>query len=184
MAEPDTETTVRRADLAALGAGLAPPDRIGPTVHALLCPSSHANPPSNSSCRICGATLPPQNPVVVPRPVLGVLRLFTGDVITLDRGVVMGRNPTTEFEGNERPHVVKLPGGEGEISRTHLKITLDGWHVLVTDLKSTNGTLVGLPGRAAERLRPNEPLPIQPGTVVTLADGIDFRFEVGNERII
>ena len=27
-------------------------------------------------------------------------------------------------------------------------------------------------------LRPGEPVPIQPNTVVTLADGIDFRYEV------
>jgi pSer/pThr/pTyr-binding forkhead associated (FHA) protein len=90
----------------------------------------------------------------------------------------MGRSPSTDFVGEERPHVVKLPGGDGEISRTHLRVSLDGWHVLVTDLRSTNGTLVGLPGREPERLRPNEPLPIQPGTLVTLADGIDFRYEV------
>jgi pSer/pThr/pTyr-binding forkhead associated (FHA) protein len=74
--------------------------------------------------------------------------------------------------------VVKLPSADGYISRTHLKVTLDGWHVLVTDLKSTNGTLVTLPGRDPQQLRPGEPVPIQPGTVVTLADGIDFRYEV------
>ena len=35
-----------------------------------------------------------------------------------------------------------------------------------------------MPGRDPEQLRPGEPTPIQPGTVVTLADGIDFRYEV------
>jgi hypothetical protein len=59
-----------------------------------------------------------------------------------------------------------------------VQVTLDGWHVLVTDLKSTNGTLVTLPGREPERLRPSEPMPIQPGTRVTLAEGIDFLYEV------
>jgi hypothetical protein len=100
---------------------------------------------------------------------------------------VMGRNPRTDFAGagagaeaggGERPHVVKLPSADGDISRTHLRVTLDGWHVLVTDLNSTNGTLVTLPGRESQQLRPGEPVPIQPGTVVTLADGIDFRYEV------
>ncbi len=159
-----------------------PPDRIGPVVPALLCPSGHVNPPGGSACRRCGAPLP-HDPVPVPRPVLGVLRLSLGDVITLDRGVLMGRNPRTDFAdaggsaGGERPHVVKLPTGDGDISRTHLRITLDGWHVLVTDLNSTNGTLVTLPGRETLQLRPGEPFPIQPGTVVTLADGIDFCYE-------
>ena len=113
----------------------------------------------------------------MPRPVLGVLLLSTGDVITLDRGVVMGRSPRTDFDGEERPHIVRLPSGDGEISRTHLQVSLDGWHVMVTDLKSTNGTLVTLPRRDPERLRPNEPFPIQLGTVVTLADDIYFRYE-------
>ena len=162
-----------------------PPDRIGPVVPALLCPNGHVNPPGGGVCRRCGAPLP-HDPVPVPRPVLGVLRLSLGDVITLDRGVLMGRNPRTDFAGadgfggsagGERPHVVKLPTGDGDISRTHLRVTLDGWHVLVTDLNSTNGTLVTLPGRETLQLRPGEPLPIQPGTVVTLADGIDFRYE-------
>jgi FHA domain len=179
-AAPDADNglTVKRSDLLKLASTPALPDRIGPTVHAVLCPSAHANPPSSPSCRVCGAPLPEQDPVTVPRPVLGVLRLSTGDVVTLDRGVIMGRNPGTDFAGDERPHVIKLPSGDGEISRTHVQISLDGWHVLVTDLKSTNGTLVALPGRDPEQLRSNEPLPIQPGTVVTLADGIDFRYEV------
>jgi hypothetical protein len=124
----------------------------------------------------------PADPVLVPRPVLGVLRLSLGDVIALDRGVVMGRNPRTDFpdgaNGEERPHVVKLPSADGDISRTHLRISLDGWHVLITDLNSTNGTLVTLPGRETQQLRPGEPMPIQPGTVVFLAEGIEFRYEV------
>jgi pSer/pThr/pTyr-binding forkhead associated (FHA) protein len=89
----------------------------------------------------------------------------------------MGRNPRAEFDGDERLGMVKLPSPDGDISRTHLKITLDGRRVLVTDLGSTNGTLVELPGRPPERLRPNEPFPIQDGTLVTLADGIYFRYE-------
>jgi hypothetical protein len=62
----------------------------------------------------------------------------------------------------------------------HLRVTLDGWHVLVTDLNSTNGTLVTLPGHEPQQLRPGEPMLIQPGAVVTLADGIDFRYEISD----
>jgi len=182
----ESGATVNRAELAELIGRTIPPDRIGPVVPALLCPSGHVNPPSGAVCRRCGAPLP-HDPVPVPRPVLGVLRMSFGDVITLDRGVLMGRNPRTDFAGpdgaggpagEERPHVVKLPSADGDISRTHLRVTLDGWHVLVTDLNSTNGTLVTLPGREPQQLRPGEPVPVQPGTVVTLADGIEFRYEV------
>jgi hypothetical protein len=176
--DADDGSTVMRSDLLKLAARPMASDRIGPMVHALLCPSSHVNPPGNSACRVCGAALPQQDPVTVPRPVLGVLRLSTGDAITLDRGVVVGRSPRTDFSGEERPHIVKLPSGDGEISRTHLQVILDGWRVLVTDLHSTNGTLIVLPGRDPEQLRPGEPVPIQPGTVVILAIGIQFRYEV------
>jgi FHA domain len=181
LAGPDESgSTVKRDELPEPLAGTRPPDRIGPVVPALICPNGHMNPPSDANCRRCGALLP-HDPVSVPRPVLGVLRLSLGDVITLDRGVVMGRSPRTDFagaDGEERPHVVKLPSTDGDISRTHVRVTLDGWHVLVTDLNSTNGTLVTLPGRNAQQLRPSEPTPIQPGTIVTLAEGIDFRYEV------
>jgi pSer/pThr/pTyr-binding forkhead associated (FHA) protein len=146
----------------------------------LICPNDHVNPPSGAVCRKCGAPLP-HDPVPVPRPVLGVLRLSVGDVITLDRDVIMGRNPRTDFagaDGADRPHVVKLPAAGGDVSRTHLRVSLDGWHVLVTDLNSTNGTLVTLPGRDPLQLRPGEPVPIQPGTIVMIAEDIDFRYEV------
>ena len=175
--EDDSGATARRADPLTLPSRVASSDRIGPAVHALLCPSAHPSPPGSPACRVCGVPLRPHDPVTVPRPVLGVLWLSTGDVITLDHGVVMGRSPRTDFDGEERPHIVKLPSGDGEISRTHLEVSLDGWRVLVTDLKSTNGTLVTLPGRDPERLRPGEPFQIQPGTVVTLADDIYFRYE-------
>jgi hypothetical protein len=182
----EDEFTVKRAELPAPGEAeqaaraAAPPGWIGPLVPVLMCPAGHMNPPSEANCRRCGSALP-NDAVVAPRPALGVLRLSTGDVVTLDRGVVMGRNPRTDFvgaESEERPHVVSLPSAGGDISRTHLRVTIDGWHVLVTDLNSTNGTLVALPGRDPEQLRPGEPVPIKPGTVVTLADGIDFRYEV------
>jgi len=148
------------------------PALIGHGVPALICDAGHPNPPSEAVCRQCGVPLP-DDVVVVPRPALGVLRLSTGDVITLDGGVVIGRDPSA---ADGEVHVVRLP--DGDISRAHLRVTLDGWHVLVTDLRSTNGTLVTLPGRDPEQLRPDEPVPIRPGTVVTLADGIDFRYEV------
>jgi hypothetical protein len=154
--------------------------RPGPLVHAVECPNGHPNPAHAVSCRICHAAVPDTTPVTVPRPVLGVLRMSTGDAIPLDRGVLMGRGPTaSRLVDGERPHLVKIPSPDKHISRTHLEIRLDEWHVLVTDLGSTNGTFVTLPGRDPERLRPDTPMPIEPGATVALADEVTFRFEVG-----
>ncbi|MCU1678411.1 MAG: uncharacterized protein JWM93_3169 [Frankiales bacterium] len=175
--------TVSRAHLRALlDTGSQAANESGfaaPVVHAVVCSRGHLNPPQVAECRVCTGQLDEAEPFTIPRPVLGVLRLSTGDVVTLDRGVVMGRSPRTEWSGEgERPHVVRLPSPTQDISRTHVRITLDGWHVLVADL-STNGTLVTLPGKQPQRLHANQPTLIPLGTVVDLSDTLNFRYEVG-----
>jgi hypothetical protein len=173
----DIDATVNRAAL--LAAAEAQPSHTGPTVHAVLCPAGHMSPAHADTCRICHAQLPPQGAITAPRPLLGALRLSTGDFVTLDRGVVLGRAPEAP-QGNDpdRPHVVQIASPENDISRTHLEVRLDGWHVLVTDLDSTNGTVVTLPGQPPLRLRANDPMAIEPGTVVSLADEVTFVYEV------
>jgi hypothetical protein len=110
---------------------------------------------------------------------LGVLKLSTGDVVTLDRGVILGRAPQPpDANTPDRPHVVRLASPGNDISRTHVEIKLDGWHVLVTDLDSTNGTTVTLPGETMRRLRPNDQQVIEPGTIVGLADEVTFTYEI------
>ena len=112
------------------------------------------------------------------QPVLGVLRLSTGDVIPLDRGVIMGREPHPP-DGDDRSwHRVRLPSPGNDISRNHVEVRTGDRQVLVTDLGSTNGTEVTVPGMTAWPLQPNEPMPIEPGTVVSLAGEISFTFEV------
>lgn len=146
-------------------------------MHAVVCPDQHPNPAQAANCRVCAKPVADQVPLTVPRPPLGVLRLSTGDLITLDRSVVIGRSPQpNRMVGDERPHIVKV--SSKDISREHVEIKLDGWHVLVTDLGSTNGTWVALPGREPQRLRDREPLPIEPGTTVSLAEEVEFRFDV------
>jgi hypothetical protein len=148
----------------------------GPSVLASRCPLGHLSPANASSCRVCRAAVSPQEPVETPRPVLGALRLSTGDVVTLDRGVVLGRAP--EAGDGERPHLVKVLSPSGDISRVHLEVVLEGWHVLVRDLGSTNGSTVSVPGEAPVRVRAHELVAIEPGTEVSLADEVSFRFEV------
>jgi hypothetical protein len=121
-----------------------------------------------------------QSPITVPRPVLGVLRLSTGGDIALDRSVLLGRSPSPDrlIEG-ERPHVVKLPSPGQDISRNHLVVRIDGWHVLVTDLGSTNGSMLLRPGAEPEGLRPDTPTMIEPGTMISMADEITVTFLTG-----
>ena len=150
----------------------------GPAVHAVHCAAGHPNPAHADQCRVCGGAIENQAPVTMPRPVLGLLRLSSGGVIALDRGVLIGRSPSEgRLVGGERPHIVKLASPDQDISRNHVEICLDDWHVLVTDLNSMNGTVITRPGRDPERLRPDQPTMIEPGTTIALADDLTVTFE-------
>lgn len=151
----------------------------GPVMLATRCPKGHLNASDAYSCRVCHARVLEQIPSPAARPQLGVLRLSTGDVIPLDRGVIMGRDPDVPAgHDGERPHVVRLPSPGKDISRRHLEVRLDGWRVLIVDLGSTNGTFVTSPGGSAEQIPPHSGRALEHGAVVSLADDVSFTFEV------
>lgn len=173
------EHTIKRGDQQRLVQQmLAGADALAPQVLALLCPSDHPNDPQHQRCRRCGQSLPEAALVPVPRPVLGQLQLSSGDLVPLDRPVLLGRNPKADLAADERPHLVKVGGPTSDVSRSHVMVHLDGWHVLVEDLASTNGTEIELPGAAPQRLRTGEAVLIEPGTRVLLAGDVSFRYEV------
>ena len=155
------------------------PANTGPVVSAVRCVNGHLNPTTATTCRICAGGVAVQAPVVVSRPTLGVLRLSDGEVIQLDRGVILGRAPGIP-EGNDRdrPHHVKLPSPDNDISRKHVEVRLDGWQVTVVDLNSRNGTIVTPPDGVPETLAPGGSRVIEPGSVVSLTGTTSFRFEV------
>ena len=171
------EATVDRASLPMTATGSIPR---GPIVLAVLCPAGHPSPPHAGTCRVCDRQIPPQQPFQTPRPPLGTIRLSTGDVVTLDRGVLLGRAPkvNADLPAAQRPHLVRVVSRDNDISRNHVEIVLEGWHVLVRDLGSTNGTTVTLPGQQAVRLRPSDSQVVEPGTVVGMADEVSFSYEV------
>jgi pSer/pThr/pTyr-binding forkhead associated (FHA) protein len=107
-----------------------------------------------------------------------LLRLSTGEVVPLDRTVILGRNPRTDDIGPSGPLVVTVPSPNKDISRSHVEVRLEDWNVLVTDLGSTNGTTVTVPGHPPVPLRANEPMPIEGQTEVNIADEVVFRYEV------
>jgi hypothetical protein len=149
-------------------------------VLAVACPHGHLNPPHAQRCRVCQEAIAVQTPLAVPRPSLGWLRFSNGIQVALDRPVIVGRQPSVErvAAGDDLPQLVTLDSPSQDISRRHVEIQLEGWHVLVRDLGSTNGTVVTLPGRNPERLHSGESLPIVPGTVVSVADETTFSYDV------
>jgi len=116
---------------------------------------------------------------VPPRsPARGRARLSTGRVIELERPVVIGRRPrSTRASSTELPTLVAVESPEGDISRSHIEIRAEGEHVLVTDLATTNGTVLRRGGQDPVRLHPNEPTMVVSGDVLDLGDGVTVTFE-------
>ncbi|MDI9914254.1 FHA domain-containing protein [Rhodococcus sp. IEGM 1379] len=160
-------------------AAVPPPIAVieGPTVLARVCPLGHPNPPHRDRCRACGAPLEGESRTV-PRPVLGSIRMSTGVVHHIERPASIGRQPVaTQASGYDVPQLITVPNPSGDISRSHLALKVDGWHVLAVDLGSTNGSFLRRGGHAPQRLLPNDPVLLVDRDVVVLGDEVTLTFE-------
>ncbi len=118
-------------------------------------------------------------PEVVSQPVAALV-FSTGDVVAVDRTVLVGRAPEARrFASHDQPHVVTVPSPHQEISSTHLEIRpgagADHGSAIATDLGSTNGTVLALPGLDAEELKPGIAVSLVPGAVLDLGDGVTIQ---------
>ena len=127
------------------------------------------------------ATAPPTGahaavPAAAPGPVAR-LAFSSGEVVDVDRTLVVGRAPQPRGDGDVR--LVTVPSPHQEISSTHLEIRPgegpDLGAPVVTDLGSTNGTVVVQPGLPAEDLRPGAAVQLLPGAIVDLGEGVTIR---------
>jgi pSer/pThr/pTyr-binding forkhead associated (FHA) protein len=102
------------------------------------------------------------------------LELPSGSRQPLDVPVVLGRAPSVAgVPASALPHLVTLVGDD--ISRNHVRVAVEGGTVVVTDLHSSNGTIVVVPGRSPEKLRGGEPTPVIAGTLIDLGGGVTMR---------
>lgn len=178
--------TIMKSDLAAMAtAGQASvPDNgeangggTGPKVLARVCPQNHANPPTHSECSTCHQPLP-DDAVQVPRPALGRMRVSTGELIDLDQSMIVGRQPSvSRVQGGVMPRLVQVASPSGDISRSHVEVRLEGWHVMLCDLKATNGTVLVREGQSPRRLAQGEMAILLDGDIAELGDDISLRFE-------
>ncbi|SDK06444.1 FHA domain-containing protein [Cryobacterium psychrotolerans] len=102
-------------------------------------------------------------------------RLPDGEERRLDAVYFLGRRPRSpRITGGPLPRLVTVTSPTSAVSATHLEIRQEGDTVVVTDLNSTNGTLVNPPrgkiGRS-QRLAPGQSLAVAPGTTVDIGDG-------------
>ncbi len=151
----------------------ASPHSSEPAILAVLCPNGHASPPDATSCRVCGGAVGTQGPQLVGPPVLAVLRASNGTSAEVDRTVLIGRAPSSDRSSSQTPRLMTVPSPNHDISRTHLEVSPDEWQVVVTDLNSTNGTILVPPGAGdGQQLASGERIPVQVGSVVELGDGV------------
>ena len=111
---------------------------------------------------------------MTPCPPLGRLRLSSGQAVTLDRPILVGRQPSSidvpQLEG-QSPTLVTVPSPEQLISRNHVLIELDEWSVLARNLSAGNGTVLKRDGVSPQKLPYTEPLLLRNGDVLDLGDG-------------
>lgn len=91
---------------------------------------------------------------------------------TLEHPCVFGRDPRPpRIVRGIGPRLIAVTSKNREVSETHVEIRQLGASVIVTDLRSTNGSLVQVPGNAARKLRQGESVVVSAGTLVDIGDG-------------
>ncbi|CAI9416889.1 FHA domain-containing protein [Nocardioides sp. T2.26MG-1] len=121
----------------------------------------------------------PPAPPVTARPVARLV-FSSGEQVLVDRSVLVGRAPEPRrHTQTDEPRLVAVPSPHHEISSTHLEIRpgsgADHGAAVVTDLGSTNGTLLIQPGLPPEDLQAGVAVQLIPGAVVDLGDGVTIQ---------
>jgi hypothetical protein len=105
-------------------------------------------------------------------PVDYSFRINDGAPVPLDMPTLIGRRPALpRIMRGSAPKLVSVASPRREVSASHLELRQQGALVIVTDLRSTNGSIVRMPGRSPLTLGQGESLVVAPGTVVDIGDG-------------
>lgn len=163
--QPDDDTVIRAAS--------ARPPATGDTDDTVLreaLPGIH-----DLDDTVVGATgFGASTPVAGPPPPAACYAFVLGDAepVLLDRPCIVGRLPSQPRIQDRAPHrLVRVHSARGEVSSSHLELRQVGSTVVATDLRTTNGTVVRLPGSVPRALLQGESVVVTPGTVVDIGDG-------------
>ena len=114
----------------------------------------------------------PRAPDTVPIQVIGYALRVAGEVVPLDREVFVGRNPAPpRIQSGTVPRLISVPSPTADVSRTHVAVKQLGGSVIVTDLRSTNGSRVEVPGSVPRTLRQGDSMVVSVGTRIDIGDG-------------
>lgn len=105
-----------------------------------------------------------------PRPFR--LRLADGTLVPLDQPVYLGRKPSVpRIHPGGTPLLVTLDSPQREVSSTHLELSTVGGTIVASDTRSTNGSVLRMPGSEPRTLIAGESAVVTPGTLIELGDG-------------
>jgi len=91
----------------------------------------------------------------------------------LEVPVIVGRRPRLpRIVQGVRPRLVVVDSPQKLVSGSHLSIRQIGSSLVVTDLRTTNGSMVTVPGAPTRRMRQSESVVVKAGTQVDIGDGI------------
>jgi hypothetical protein len=114
-------------------------------------------------------------PLTAPTPETQIAAAFrVGDRAPerVDAPVYVGRQPRSpRVTGGILPRLVRVDSPSREVSATHIELRPTNQGLVLTDLESTNGTVVRQPGTGVRRLESGESLPVVPGTLIDIGDG-------------
>lgn len=99
------------------------------------------------------------------------LRHINGTKYELTKPLIMGRLPAAPLRGDRGVTLVVLASPDGVVSSTHARVEVLGDVVVVTDLRSTNGTRVINPGHPTVLLAPGDSMALGVGAIIDLGDG-------------
>ncbi len=100
------------------------------------------------------------------------IKMTDGVVVALDLTVYLGRRPSVpRIASDRRVRLVAVPSAEKQVSATHLELRQAGDAVVATDMRSTNGSTVIVPGSKPRTLLRGESAVVTPGTLIDLGDG-------------
>jgi hypothetical protein len=131
--------------------------------------SSHAL--GSEAYPLAGANSEPEVPLGALPSMHYHLRIGT-TVVGLDKVAYIGRKPSAPrvlLDGV--PRLIQVLSPLNEVSGTHLEVRQRGANVIITDLHSTNGSVINIPGRSPRKLCRGESLVVTAGTLVDIGDG-------------
>lgn len=115
--------------------------------------------------------------VPAPRATAARVRVSNGTEAPLDRPVLIGRRPrSVRSVGDDVPYLVTVESPMHDISRNHIEIKIEDDSAIVTDLNSTNGTMLYRDGDP-QRLHPGERTILIDGDTLDLGEGVIVSFE-------